>query len=398
MSDLVSIRRVVGQRTVRALLAGTIVLLGAIVLLTYFAPWGGSSGAASLGVEQQTLILGEARSPGVNVEPGVPRREPAILATSGPEMALTLTAGGFCSAGQCYAATSSTFTLAVEVLGKPAADYILVQTFLDYGVYDPTANEDGAGPDSCGDGFENGIQADGADRMDDDCVTVDLIYNPSAEPGGEIVWEDLSNFAAVRGEPGPGLLAHGGLTGAVPPLLESNYEGVIIQIQMTCPATASQIPIALLLYDDPIALTSGTVFVEPDQTKTLPKVSPITMNCVDPQAHPGDTDGDGCSDARENGTNPALGGDRDWLNPWDFYDVAIAGGVPGTDGVIDLPNDVLGVITRVGSAPGPPYDVRYDRGAWVGLNSWTDTAPPDGVIDSDTDIDGVFAQYGDNCT
>ena len=37
---------------------------------------------------------------------------------------------------------------------------------------------------------------------------------------------------------------------------------------------------------------------------------------------PGDTDGDGCSDQRENGPDETLGGQRDFLNPHDFYDVA----------------------------------------------------------------------------
>jgi hypothetical protein len=46
-----------------------------------------------------------------------------------------------------------------------------------------------------------------------------------------------------------------------------------------------------------------------------------------------DDDGDGCSDVEENGTMPALGGDRDPLLPWDFTDVPVpAGPATGADG------------------------------------------------------------------
>lgn len=378
----------------RFVLLGTVVVLSAAVLLTYFAPWDEASDAASFDAEEAALALVAEQSrsaPGAFApEPGVPRRAPNAFASSGPEMAITLSGGGFCTAGQCYAATSSSFTLAVEVVEKPANDYAVIQTYLDYGVYDPTANEDGAGPDSCGDGIENGL-FDGADRLDDDCVTVALVYTPSVEPEDEILWEDLNTGVALRFEEGPGLLAHGGMTGLIPPVPISDYEGVIIELHMACPATAAAIPVSLLLYDDPLALNNGSMFGEPDLvTPVIPKLSSITMNCVAPQAHPGDTDGDGCSDADEQGATPALGGDRDWLNPWDFYDVT-------GDKYIDLFNDIIGVINHIGTAPGPPYDVQYDRGAWTGANSWNGTAPPDGVIDEDIDIDGVFAQYGHDC-
>ena len=36
-------------------------------------------------------------------------------------------------------------------------------------------------------------------------------------------------------------------------------------------------------------------------------------------------------------------------------------------------------------------------GPLLGVNSGNDALPPDGVIDEDVDIDGVFAQYGHNC-
>ena len=78
--------------------------------------------------------------------------------------------------------------------------------------------------------------------------------------------------------------------------------------------------------------------------------------------------------------------------------MAVAGGAPGHDGVIDLPNDILGVILRFAPLVGgaPPYDVRFDRGAQIGANHWQ-RAGPDGVIDLPNDILGVILQFAHNC-
>ena len=104
---------------------------------------------------------------------------------------------------------------------------------------------------------------------------------------------------------------------------------------------------------------------------------------------PGDTDGDGCSNEREFGSDETLGGQRDYLNPWDFFDT-------NGDQVIDLPNDILGVIQHFAPLGGPPYDVAFDRGHRDGETLWSMTAP-DGVIDLPIDILGVIYQFGHNC-
>ena len=195
---------------------------------------------------------------------------------------------------------------------------------------------------------------------------------------------------------GPGLLYRGGLTGIFSPLV-SSYIGNFIELDMSCPAAPVVASVAILPFDDAFARTNGAWFVEPDITYVVPKVSSITLNCVGKQWPPGDTDGDGCRDVRENNATPAVGGDRDWLNPWDFYDVAISGGAPGTDGVIDLANDYLGVQAHYSPTGAPPYDVHYDRGPAAGP-SWNDTTGPDGVIDLANDILGVARQLGHNCT
>ena len=108
-----------------------------------------------------------------------------------------------------------------------------------------------------------------------------------------------------------------------------------------------------------------------------------------------DFDGDGCSDNRENGPDEMVGGMRDWLNPHDFYDVLGAGGGP-PDGVIDLPNDILGVIQRFSPDGAGQYDAWFDRGPSSGPDPWNMTAP-DGVIDLPNDILGVIMQFNHDC-
>ena len=126
----------------------------------------------------------------------------------------------------------------------------------------------------------------------------------------------------------------------------------------------------------------------------------VTLQAPDPPGL-GDTDGDGCSDQRENGLDETLGGQRHYLNPWDFYDVLGPGAALPVDQVIDLPNDILGVILHFSPQGAPPYDVQFDRGpataaAGGGPNPWNMTAP-DGVIDLPNDILGVILQFQHNC-
>lgn len=115
-----------------------------------------------------------------------------------------------------------------------------------------------------------------------------------------------------------------------------------------------------------------------------------------PTYDPTDTDGDGCADQRENGTDPIQGGLRDPSNPWDFYNLP---GLQGQDpdNVIDLTNDILGVILHYApTGAEPEYGVTYDRGQSSGPHPWNMTTP-DGVIDLSNDILGVIMQYGHDC-
>ena len=125
-------------------------------------------------------------------------------------------------------------------------------------------------------------------------------------------------------------------------------------------------------------------------TEMKPTFTPTVTPTPTKQPDPGDTDGDGCSDQRENGSDETLGGQRDYKNPWDYYDT-------NGDGIVDLTNDIFGVITHYApTGTEPEYDVTYDRGPSAGT-SWTDTAPPDGVIDLSNDVLGVIQQYLHDC-
>ncbi|MCH7580261.1 MAG: S8 family serine peptidase, partial [Chloroflexi bacterium] len=81
-----------------------------------------------------------------------------------------------------------------------------------------------------------------------------------------------------------------------------------------------------------------------------------------------DFDGDGCTNGTEFGSDEGDGGLRNPLDPWDHYDVSVP-----QDGVIDLPNDILGVILHFAPGGDPPYDVQFDRGPAAGPNAWNMT-------------------------
>ena len=99
-----------------------------------------------------------------------------------------------------------------------------------------------------------------------------------------------------------------------------------------------------------------------------------------------DTDGDGCTDVRELGDAELLGGRRDPLNRWDFYDV---NGTRKVDAV-DI-NLVRANFNGLG--PTPSEDVIYDRR--VGTQVWAPGAP-DGKINA-VDVNLVRAEFNHSC-
>jgi hypothetical protein len=115
-----------------------------------------------------------------------------------------------------------------------------------------------------------------------------------------------------------------------------------------------------------------------------------------------DTDTDGCADGEELGPNEFLGGRRDPLSPWDFFDVPLPVGEPGTgskDKGVDIA-DALGALAKFGSVLGDPvpgapkYDPAYDRTS-PSPDPW-DTQAPDGVVDL-YEFFWAIAQFGHTC-
>ncbi|MEX2158572.1 MAG: flexitail domain-containing putative surface protein [Dehalococcoidia bacterium] len=135
-----------------------------------------------------------------------------------------------------------------------------------------------------------------------------------------------------------------------------------------------------------------------DGTTTSSSI-PIDVTGLKPAVGP-DSDGDGCPDSAEQQTaidSEVTGGRRDYLNPYDFYDI---------DGskAIDLFVDIFSVAFGYGDdadtvGPGEPdgYDANLDRSeAPMGMDVW-DMGAPDGSIDLFTDIFGVAFQFGHSC-
>lgn len=107
-----------------------------------------------------------------------------------------------------------------------------------------------------------------------------------------------------------------------------------------------------------------------------------------------DTDGDGCTDVQELGSNEGLGGRRDLLNPWDFFDT------PPKDRAVSIV-DITRIVQRFGTVEGGPpsssgftYDRAFDR-TLLGPNVWN-LGPPNGSI-TIQDITLAVNQFGHNC-
>jgi hypothetical protein len=126
-----------------------------------------------------------------------------------------------------------------------------------------------------------------------------------------------------------------------------------------------------------------------------------------------DSDNDGCTDVQELGPNPALGGQRDPLSFWDFFDVYT--GDPTVRDRAVTAGDIGSVGARFGAFHDPPltkaealaealtpptdltgYHPAFDRsGSDPEANVWN-LLPPDGSITAG-DIGAVVAQFGHTC-
>ena len=136
--------------------------------------------------------------------------------------------------------------------------------------------------------------------------------------------------------------------------------------------------------DPIIADTDGDTLLDGAEVRN--GTDPAVAN---PDAANPDDDGDGCVDARELGPDPLIGGQRNPLNKWDFFDVT-------GDHFIDL-SDALDVLSFFGD-PGladTPGNLR-DRDVLDPGQPWLTSEGSDGV--DLTDAINSLASFGDDCS
>jgi subtilisin family serine protease len=111
-----------------------------------------------------------------------------------------------------------------------------------------------------------------------------------------------------------------------------------------------------------------------------------------------DYDGDGCPNGDEFGGNAGLGGIRNPLSPWDYFNPT-HDGVNGVDDILAVAaqykkNKYLVSPPNPPNTPNPAYTEDTDR-SFIGPNIWN-LGPPDGEQRVD-DILMAVAQYNHNC-
>ena len=110
-------------------------------------------------------------------------------------------------------------------------------------------------------------------------------------PADEMPWPDGSPDIIVRDSFVPGTVLHGGLTGVIPPLPLSSYEGTVFEFELQCSDTFSANDVQLLPSGDPVAGTSGALLNTDAAEQIVPKVSSVTVTCgVAPTAPEPDAD------------------------------------------------------------------------------------------------------------
>ena len=185
---------------------------------------------------------------------------------------------------KCEVSTGSSFRVVVEIVRAPVGGYVLAQAWVDWAIYDPTASEDGAGPGTCSDGFDNGFER--GDRFDPDClIDSDIAIEPRPSAVDEIVWPDCLEALALRsGTDDLGYAAHTCLTGLIPPLAKSVHTGRLLELDFNCTEPDTSNDLRLLAYEQDDAGTSGAVFVLSSAEQVVPLVGNLIINCVTPAA------------------------------------------------------------------------------------------------------------------
>ena len=143
---------------------------------------------------------------------------------------------------KCNVLVGTSFTLSVNASVAPANGYILVATYVDFGD--------------------------------------DLIYGPAEKPGDEVVWPECEPAVLISGQDNPEVVNHGCISGLTEPVA-SMYVGILVDLSFTCSSEPSSTLVDLLPYNDPVAGTSGTLFVEfGSNSQIVPELGNLTIDCV----------------------------------------------------------------------------------------------------------------------
>jgi hypothetical protein len=107
-----------------------------------------------------------------------------------------------------------------------------------------------------------------------------------------------------------------------------------------------------------------------------------------------DTDADGCRDGQEVGSNPSLGGDRNPLEFWDFYDVDNGSKTGTRDRTIDF-RDTFFILDHFGHNGIDSFDNLLDRATLDTLKPWRASEANNGV----TLVDAManLKSFGHHC-
>ncbi len=133
---------------------------------------------------------------------------------------------------------------------------------------------------------------------------------------------------------------------------------------------------------DAAAALAACSIATPTPTPTVTRTPTPTLTHTPTPTHtatptPGvDSDGDGCTDAQETDTDPLFGGDRNPLDPWDFYDVN------GTKSI--TLSDTLLILEHFGHAhDGDGLDSSLDRFVPDALKPWRSAEALNGITLAD---------------